>query len=208
MLITVSIAALTYCANSHFFEEYVIRVFNEQRSSILQYYALRPVYVTVAYVAFYVVCAALTIPIAVPLTLAGGMIFGFWPGTLLVSLSSTIGATLSFLASRYLFRDLVHRRFSRQVETVNRSVERDGAYYLFTARLIPVFPFFLMNLLLGLTSMRTWTYFWVSLVGMLAGTMVYVNAGVEIGRLDSHSDVFSPGLIAAFFYLGGSSAYC
>jgi uncharacterized membrane protein YdjX (TVP38/TMEM64 family) len=188
--------AASYVMKSHIFEDYIITTFNDQKNSLTTLYSNAPLTVTFIYVGTYILSAALTIPIAVPLTLAGGVLFGFWQGTLIVSLSSTIGATFSFLVARYLCRDLVSRRFSRQLEAVNRQIETEGAYYLFTVRLIPVFPFFLMNLLLGLTSMKTATYFWVSLVGMLAGTMVYVNAGVEIAKIDVHADVFSPSLVA------------
>ncbi len=197
-----AVAAACYAMKSHIFEDYLVTTFNGQKNSLTTLYINSPLMVTLIYVGIYILSTALTIPIAMPLALAGGVLFGFWYGTLIVSLSSTIGATLSFLAARHLCRDFVIRRFPSQLEAVNRQIEKDGAYYLFTVRLIPVFPFFLMNLLLGLTSMKTATYFWVSLVGMLAGTMVYVNAGVEIAKIDVHADVFSPSLVASFVAIG------
>jgi pyruvate/2-oxoglutarate dehydrogenase complex dihydrolipoamide dehydrogenase (E3) component len=119
-----------------------------------------------------------------------------------VSFASTIGATLAFLASRFLFRDLVQRRFGQHLGTINNGIRKDGAFYLFTLRLVPAFPFFAINLLMGLTPIRVGTFYWVSQVGMLAGTVVYINAGTQIARIESLSGILSPGLIASFLLLG------
>ncbi|MEA3643732.1 MAG: FAD-dependent oxidoreductase, partial [Lamprobacter sp.] len=135
-------------------------------------------------------------------TLAGGALFGFWQGLLLVSFASSIGATLAFLVARFLLRDTVQRRFGARLAALNRGIERDGAFYLFTLRLVPIFPFFIINLLMGLSSLRTWTFYWVSQVGMLAGTAVYVNAGTQLGNIDRVGDVLSPELLASFALLG------
>lgn len=150
----------------------------------------------------YVLMAALSLPGATVMGLAGGAVFGFWVGTAAVSFASTIGATLAFLMSRYLLRDAVLRRFGDRLAAVNEGVAREGAWYLFTLRLIPVFPFFVINLVMGLTPMPARTFYWVSQLGMLGGTMVYVNAGRELGRLESLSGILSPSMLLAFALLG------
>lgn len=155
-----------------------------------------------AYFVAYTLMAALSLPGAVVMGLAGGAIFGFWVATVAVSFASTLGATLAFLMSRYLFQDLVQRRFGARLAAVNEGVKREGAWYLFTLRLIPVFPFFVINLIMGLAPIRVWTFYWVSQLGMLGGTMVFVNAGKELGQLTSLSGILSPTLLLAFALLG------
>jgi uncharacterized membrane protein YdjX (TVP38/TMEM64 family) len=150
----------------------------------------------------YVAVTALSLPVAAILSLAVGALFGRWVGTGLVGVAATLGATLAFLSSRYLFRDWVQRRFGARLEALNRGLEKDGPYYLFTLRLVPLFPFFLINLGMGLTRMPTWTFAWVSLLGMLPGTFLYVNAGEELGNLESPADVGSPGILVSFALLG------
>ncbi|MDP4300669.1 FAD-dependent oxidoreductase [Leptothrix discophora] len=164
--------------------------------------ASRPLATAGLYLLVYVGVAALSLPGAALLTLAGGALFGLGWGLLLVSFASTIGATLAFLASRWLLRDRVQSRWGDRLATVNAGVARDGAFYLFTLRLVPALPFFVVNLLMGLTPMRTWTYAWVSQLGMLPATAAYVNAGTELARLRSLADVVSPGLLGAFVLLG------
>lgn len=158
----------------------------------------------VAIVSFvlYVIAAALSLPGALIMTLAVGALFGLVMGTLLVSFASSIGATLAFLASRFLLRDTVQHRFGDKLKAINEGVAKDGALYLFTLRLVPVFPFFLINLLMGLTPMRTLTFYWVSQVGMLAGTLVFVNAGTQLAQLQSLSGILSPGMLFSFALLG------
>jgi uncharacterized membrane protein YdjX (TVP38/TMEM64 family) len=150
----------------------------------------------------YVAVTALSLPVAAPLSLLAGALFGRWLGTALVAVAATAGATLAFLSSRYLFRDLVQRKFSRRLTSVNEGVRREGAYYLFVLRLVPLFPFFLVNLGMGLTPLSVFTYAWVSLVGMLPGTFLYLNAGQELGELARPSDVFSWSVILSFSLLG------
>ncbi len=150
----------------------------------------------------YVVVTAFSIPGAAVMTLGAGALFGLLQGLLLVSFASTIGATLAFIGARYLLRDTVQSKFGKRLKAINQGVEKEGAFYLFTLRLVPVFPFFLVNLLMGLTAMKVWTFFWVSQVGMLAGTAVYVNAGTELAQIDSLSGILSPGLILSFVLLG------
>ena len=154
------------------------------------------------YFVVYVIATALSLPGAVLLTLAGGAIFGVLGGTLVVSFASTIGATLAFLMSRFLMRDWVSQHFGKRLAAIDEGVRREGGFYLFTLRLVPAFPFFLVNVLFGLTAMKTWTYFWISQLGMLAGTVVFVNAGTQLARLDSLSGILSPSLIGSFVLLG------
>lgn len=150
----------------------------------------------------YVVTTALSLPGAAILTLAAGALFGFWQGLLLVSFASSIGATLAFLVARFLLRDWVKQRFGKRLNAIDAGVAKDGAYYLFTLRLVPLFPFFLINLLMGLTGIRAITFYWISQIGMLAGTAVYVNAGTQLAQLDSLSGILSPALLGSFVLLG------
>ena len=172
------------------------------QASFDQLYAQQPVMVVAVYFGVYVLATALSFPGAVIITLAGGAVFGLWQGLLLVSFASTLGATLAFLASRFVLRDWVEARFGQRLADINAGVDKEGAFYLFTLRLIPVVPFFLINLLMGLTRMKTWTYYWVSQLGMLAGTAVYVNAGTQLAQLDSVQGILSPALLGSFVLLG------
>jgi pyruvate/2-oxoglutarate dehydrogenase complex dihydrolipoamide dehydrogenase (E3) component/uncharacterized membrane protein YdjX (TVP38/TMEM64 family) len=154
------------------------------------------------YFAVYIAVTALSLPGATVMTLAGGAFFGLLWGTVLVSFASTIGATLAFLLGRFLFRDAVQSRFGASLRAVNAGVARDGAFYLFTLRLVPLFPFFVINLLMALTPIRALTFFFVSQLGMFPATVVYVNAGTQLGRLESLAGILSPGLIVSFTLLG------
>lgn len=165
-------------------------------------FARNPVSVTLVFFAVYVGITALSLPGAAIMTLAAGAGFGLVLGTVVVSFASTLGATLAMLVARYLLRDSVESRFGRRLAEVNKGIEREGAFYLFTLRLIPAIPFFMLNLVMGLSRMKTWTFFWVSQVGMLAGTVAYVYAGTELARVDSLASILSPGLIGAFVLLG------
>jgi len=165
-------------------------------------YAAQPVLVLGAYFVTYVAVTALSLPGAAVMTLAGGTLFGLATGTLVVSFASSIGATLAFLVSRFLLRDAVQRHFGDRLAALDEGMRRDGAFYLFTLRLVPAFPFFVINLLLGLTPIRTGTFYWVSQAGMLAGTLAYVNAGTQLARIDSLAAIFSPMLLASFALLG------
>lgn len=161
-----------------------------------------PLRSALTYFVIYVVVSALSIPGAAILTLLGGALFSLWEGVLLVSFASTLGATLAMLASRYLLRDGVQRRFTLQMKTVNAGMTRDGAGYLFALRLMPLFPFFLVNLLMGLTRITVRRYWWVSQAAMLPATVVFLNAGRELGRVTSLRDILSPGVLFAFTLLG------
>lgn len=165
-------------------------------------YAAQPWVVRGAYFALYVLVASLSLPGAAVLTLAGGGIFGLAWGLVLVSFASSLGATLSFLSARYLLRQPVQSRWGTQLQEIERGVAQDGAWYLLSLRLIPVVPFFIVNLLMGLTPLRTWTFYWVSQLGMLAGTVVYVHAGTQLAPISSLQDVASPSILGAFALLG------
>ena len=167
-----------------------------------QLHAQQPFAVAAVYFVVYVLATALSIPGAVIITLAGGAVFGLWQGLLLVSFASSIGATLAFLASRFVLRDWVESRFGQRLADINAGVDKEGGFYLFTLRLIPVVPFFLINLLMGLTRMKTGTFYVVSQIGMLAGTAVYVNAGTQLAQLDSVQGILSPVLLGSFVLLG------
>ncbi|BEV00478.1 FAD-dependent oxidoreductase [Novosphingobium olei] len=173
-----------------------------QQGAIDAAYQASPAKVAGLFVLLYVVLTAISFPGAAILTLAAGAIFGLGVGLVLSSVASTVGATLSFLSSRYLFRDAVQARFGDKLKALNAGIERDGAFYLFSLRLVPVFPFFVINLAMGLTPIRVWTFFWVSQVGMLLGTAVYVNAGTRLAEIQSLKDVASPALLLSFAALG------
>lgn len=150
----------------------------------------------------YIVTVAFGFPGAAILTLAAGAIFGLLFGTILVSFASTIGASLNFLISRYLLRESVQKKFSEKLKAINRGIKEDGAFYLFTLRMVPIFPFFLINLLMGLTEISLLTFFVVSQIGMLMGTIVYVNAGTQLAKIASPKDIFSIELLLSFVLLG------
>jgi dihydrolipoamide dehydrogenase len=173
-----------------------------QQAAIDAYVTGQPVAAALVFFVLYVAVTGLSLPGAAIMTLAAGAIFGLAWGTVIVSFASSIGATLAFLASRYLFRDAIQRRYGDRLQAFDAGMARDGAFYLFTLRLVPAFPFFLINLVMGLTPIRTWTYYWVSQVGMLAGTLVYVNAGTQLGRIESLRGILSPALIGSFVLLG------
>ena len=171
------------------------------RDELTGFYASHPAAVLAAFFAVYVVLTALSVPGATLMTLAAGAVFGLTRGFVLVSFASAAGATLAFLSSRYLLRDAVQKRFGDRLKGINDGIARDGAFYLLTLRLAPVFPFFLVNLLMGLTPIRTWTFYWVSQLGMLLGTLVYVNAGTQLATIHSLGDVASPALLGSFLAL-------
>jgi uncharacterized membrane protein YdjX (TVP38/TMEM64 family) len=166
------------------------------------YYADHQLLTVAGYMLIYILVTALSLPGATVLTLAGGALFGLWTGLLLISFASTIGATLAFLASRFLFKESIQNRFREKLTAINQGIEQDGAFYLFTLRLVPVFPFFIINLVMGLTPIRTGVFYLVSQIGMLPGTLVYVNAGTQLAKIESASGILSPGLLLSFALLG------
>jgi len=174
----------------------------ESQVRFQELYSQSPLCVTVLFVAFYIPVIALNLPGAVILGLAAGALFGTWTGTLVISFASSIGATLACLLSRYLLRDWVQKKFGERLKKVNDGIREEGAFYLFSMRLIPAIPFFIINMAMGLTPMRLWTFYWVSQLGMLPGTAVFVNAGSQISKIDSLSGILSPGLILSLALLG------
>ncbi len=176
--------------------------FKSQQAVIETYRAAHPGLTAGIFLVVYTTVTALSLPWAAILTLVGGAIFGLLWGTVLVSFASTLGATLAFLAARFVLRDWVRNSFGERLRAFDTGIEREGGFYLFTLRLIPIFPFFVINLAMGLTSIHTWTFYWVSQIGMLAGTLVYVNAGTQLAQIDSLKGILSPGLLASFALLG------
>ncbi len=173
-----------------------------QQASLSHYIEQNLFYSALIYFAAYVVITAFSIPGAAVVTLLGAALFGFWFSLALVSFASTIGATLAFLSSRYLLRNWVQQRFSDKLKAINAGVKKDGAFYLFTLRLIPVFPFFLINLLMGLTPISTLRYYFVSQLGMLPGTAVYLNAGTQLADIKTLAGIVSPTVLLSFALLG------
>ncbi|HEX2565707.1 MAG TPA: FAD-dependent oxidoreductase [Burkholderiales bacterium] len=174
----------------------------ELRAAVERYYAAHRIETLLAYFFVYVLCTGLSLPgSATILTLIGGAVFGFVWGTVLVSFAASLGATLAFLLSRFILRDWVQQRFGGYLRAVNEGIEREGGFYLFTLRLIPYVPYFAINLVMGLTPMRAWTFYWVGQLGMLAGTMVYVNAGTQLSSIHSAAEIVSPRLVGAFLLL-------
>jgi pyruvate/2-oxoglutarate dehydrogenase complex dihydrolipoamide dehydrogenase (E3) component/uncharacterized membrane protein YdjX (TVP38/TMEM64 family) len=172
------------------------------QADLLAWRAAQPVLAGVLFFAGYVAAAALSLPGAAVMTLAAGALFGLGWGTLIVSFASTLGATLAFLASRWLLGDWVQSRIGDRLAALNAGIAKDGGFYLFTLRLVPVLPFFAINLAMGVTPLRTWTFYWVSQVGMLAGTLVYVNAGTQLARIESLAGIVSPGVLGSLALLG------
>ena len=173
-----------------------------QQATMIAYREAHALQALLLYGLIYIVVTALSLPGATVLTLIGGAVFGLVWGTVIVSFASTIGATLAFLAARFLFRDHLQAKFSQRLQTINQGIMRDGAVYLFTLRLVPLFPFFLINVLMGLTPLTTATFYGVSQVGMLAGTLVYVNAGTQLAQLETLSGILSPLVVASLVLLG------
>lgn len=174
----------------------------ESKKSFEIMYAEHRLSVIFGYMVIYIVVTSLSLPGGVVMGLAAGAFFGLLTGTIAVSFASTIGATLACLVSRFILRDWLQGKFGDKLKTVNEGIAKEGTFYLFTLRLIPFFPFWLINLVMGLTKMPLRTFYWVSQIGMLPGTIVFVNAGKEIAKIDSLSDIFSPGLILSFAILG------
>jgi dihydrolipoamide dehydrogenase len=203
LLVVVVIAALVaaffiFDLRQYFTLDYI----KARQAAFAGYVEANAVTAIVAYFVAYVAVTGLSLPGAAILTLLAGAIFGLVWGVVIVSFASTIGATLAFLASRFLLRDWVQAKFSRFLKPINEGIEKDGAFYLFALRLVPAIPFFAINLVMGLTTIKTRTYFWVSQVGMFLGTVAYVYAGTQLAKISSARDIVSPGLISAFVILG------
>ncbi|MFN0162613.1 MAG: FAD-dependent oxidoreductase [Burkholderiales bacterium] len=199
LVIAVAVAAFFALGGHHYLTFESIKA---QQASLGNYYAAHKGATIATFFAVYVLVTALSLPGAALMTLVAGAIFGLVIGTIVVSFASSIGATLAFLASRFLLRDWVQAKFGARLAGINQGVAKEGGFYLFTLRLIPAVPFFVINLAMGLTPMRTWVFYLVSQVGMLAGTLVFVNAGTQLAGINSLKGILSPGLIGAFVLLG------
>ena len=202
LLATVIAAVVALYFGFDFGRYFSLDAFKVRQEAIENWRAAQPLTAALLFFLAYVAVTGLSLPGAAMMTLVAGAIFGLFWGTILVSFASSIGATLAFLASRFLLRDWVQSRFGERLRAINSGVAKEGGFYLFTLRLVPVFPFFMINLLMGLTPMRAATFYWVSQVGMLAGTLVYVNAGTQLAGISGLSGILSPGLIASFALLG------
>ena len=179
-----------------------LALLKEQLEAFKTYYSQNRLLTMAVYMGLYILVTALSLPGAVIMTLAGGAVFGLFFGFILVSFASTIGATLAFLFSRYMFKDWVQKKFSSKLKAINAGMKKEGGFYLFTLRLVPVFPFFVINLVMGLTPIKTAVFYLVSQAGMLPGTLVFVNAGTQLAKLDSLSGILSPNIILSFALLG------
>jgi uncharacterized membrane protein YdjX (TVP38/TMEM64 family) len=174
----------------------------EHQDSILSFYSEHVLLVSSAFFVSYIIITALSLPAASTLTILAGALFGFWYGLLIASFASTIGATLAFLISRFLLLDVIQDKYKDSLKKINAGFTKEGSFYLFALRLVPLFPFFMINLVMGVLPIRAFTFYWVSQAGMLPGTAVYVFAGTELAKISSPADILSPGLLIAFSLLG------
>ena len=173
-----------------------------KQQNIFEYYKQNVFFVLVLFIFLYILVTALSLPVATFLTLLGGALFGFSTGLIIVSFASTIGATLAFLMARFLAQNYVQKYYKKQLSKINKKFKSEGAFYLFALRLVPVFPFFIINVVMGLMTIKTWTFYWVSQLGMLPGTIVYVYAGTQLAQIEIFSDITSPSMLIAFALLG------
>jgi len=207
VLLLLVVAVVIAVAFVQFKDELTLESMAQKESALREYQELHPVLVYGLAFLLYVAVAGLSLPFAGPLTLVYGWYFGFWQSLVVVSFASTAGAALAFLLSRYILGEFIQSKFGDRLSAFNRALEREGAFYLFTLRLIPAVPFFVINLVMGLTTIRVLTYWWVSQVGMLPGTAVYVYAGAAVPDLQTlseqgYSGILTPEIFAAFVILG------
>ena len=203
ILIIAAVAALVVIYFVFDLGQYLdLEYFRQQQERIMSYRDNFPLRAAAIFFVIYVLVTGLSLPGAAIATLIGGAIFGLLWGTVLVSFASVIGASCAFLVSRHILKDAIQNKYGDRMRTINEGISKDGALYLFTLRMVPLFPFFVINLVMGLTPMRLRTYFVVSQIGMLPGTLVYVNAGTQLAKIDSVGSILSPTLIASFVLLG------
>jgi uncharacterized membrane protein YdjX (TVP38/TMEM64 family) len=199
IIIAISIAAFFYYdAGQYLSLEYIKNTQNQ----LLTYYNNSPFIVILVFFLFYVVVTALSLPGATIMTLSAGMLFGLTWGVVIVSFASTIGASLAFIISRFILYSSIQEKYADKLDKINKGIKKEGAFYLFALRLVPLFPFFLINIIMGVTQIRLWTFFWVSQVGMFLGTIVYVYAGTELAKVNTLGDIVSIRLLVAFSILG------
>ena len=173
-----------------------------QYQSLLQYYDKNNLLVHIIFILIYIITTSLSLPFALGLTLIGGALFGFWYGLILVSFGSTIGATIAFIIARFIGYEYVRVKYKNQFSKFSIGFKQEGAFYLFALRMVPLFPFFIINIVTALMPIKTWTFYWVSQVGMLPGTILYVFAGTQLSEIKSLSDIMSPTLIVTFIFIG------
>jgi len=202
VLLLIGVCVVTVFVSFDLHHFLTIEYLRQSENSLRQFQDHHPYLLILLYFASYLVIASFALPGALVATLAGGFLFGLAKGVVLVSFASTIGATAAFLVARYVLRDWIQKRYGGKLHVINEGIENEGGFYLFTMRLIPVFPFFLINVVMGLTRMKVTTFYWVSQLGMFPATLVFVNAGKELGKIESLSGIVSPGLIASFAALG------
>lgn len=202
LIIAIVLIAIAALLVTQFSQYLTLDVAKAKQAELANYIDAHLLQAALIYFVVYVLLTAFSIPGATVVTLLGAALFGFWLSLLLASFASTIGATLAFLSSRFLLRDWVQAQFADKLQTINQGIERDGAFYLLSLRLIPIFPFFLINLVMGLTPISTWRYYWVSQLGMLPGTAVYLNAGTQLAEISSLGEIVSLPVLASFVLLG------
>lgn len=202
LIIAIVLIAIAALLVTQFSQYLTLDVAKAEQAELANYIDAHLLQAALIYFVVYVLLTAFSIPGATVVTLLGAALFGFWLSLLLASFASTIGATLAFLSSRFLLRDWVQTKFADKLQTINQGIERDGAFYLLSLRLIPIFPFFLINLVMGLTPISTWRYYWVSQLGMLPGTAVYLNAGTQLAEISSLGEIVSLPVLASFVLLG------
>lgn len=199
LLLVLPVVLFFACGLHHYV---TLEAIKSQLVTAREYYQQHPLLTILIFGAADMAVAAFSIPIATLMTLSSGALFDFWTALVVVSIASNFGATVPFLIARYVAHDFVEKRFSKKLAVIQRGIEREGAFYLFALRLTPLFPFWLVNLLMGLTPMRTATYFWVTLVGTMPGRILYIFAGQQLSQIESLRDIASPSLLLAFTALG------
>ena len=173
-----------------------------QYQNLLHYYDKNNLLIHIIFIFIYIITTSLSLPFALALTLFAGALFGFWYGLILVSFGSTIGATIAFLISRFIGYEYVRKNYKNQLSKFYNGFKKEGTFYLFALRMVPLFPFFMINIITALMPIKTWTFYWVSQVGMLPGTILYVFAGTQLSEIKSLSDIMSPILIVTFIFIG------
>ena len=173
-----------------------------QYQNLLHYYDKNNLLIHIIFIFIYIITTSLSLPFALALTLIGGALFGFWYGLILVSFGSTIGATIAFLIARFIGYEYVRKNYKNQLSKFYNGFKKEGAFYLFALRMVPLFPFFMINIITALMPIKTWTFYWVSQVGMLPGTILYVFAGTQLSEIKSLSDIMSPTIIVTFILIG------
>lgn len=200
MIIIIILIIIFY--NLELYNFFTLEKFLKNKNFLMNYYESNVLITVCVFLFIYIISTAISLPIATILSLFGGFLFGLEIGTLLVSFSSSFGALIAFLVSRFLFFDMLQKKYSKELSKINRNFKIDGPFYIFALRLVPAFPFFLVNILASLLPIKSWTFFWVSLIGMLPATIIYVNAGTQLSQVENLDDIFSIKLAISFCIIG------